>query len=67
MIEALRLCCQKGCPVCVFRSHREKRSSYAPKLGVRYDGEYRIEKCWCKIGKQVCFFFLIIIRCNLFN
>jgi hypothetical protein len=35
------------------RSHKEKRSSYAPESGVRYDGVYRIEKCWRKIGIQV--------------
>jgi len=41
-----------------FRSHKEKRSSCAPEAGVRYGGVYRIEKCWRKIGKQVCFFFV---------
>lgn len=35
------------------RSHKEKRSSYAPEAGVRYDGVYRIEKCWRKISVQV--------------
>lgn len=35
------------------RSHKEKRSSYAPQEGVRYDGIYRIEKCWRKIGTDV--------------
>lgn len=35
------------------RSHKEKRSSYAPQGGVRYDGVYRIEKCWRKPGIQV--------------
>lgn len=35
------------------RSHKEKRSSYAPESGVRYDGVYRIEKCWRKKGIQV--------------
>ncbi|KAG6470588.1 hypothetical protein ZIOFF_071662 [Zingiber officinale] len=35
------------------RSHKEKRSSYAPETGVRYDGIYRIEKCWRKIGVQI--------------
>ena len=28
----------------VVRSHKEKRSAYAPSEGVRYDGVYRIEK-----------------------
>lgn len=37
------------------RSHKEKRSSYAPEKGVRYDGIYRIEKCWRKKGMQVKF------------
>lgn len=37
------------------RSHKEKRSSYAPEVGVRYDGIYRIEKCWRKVGVQVYF------------
>lgn len=40
------------------RSHKEKRSSYAPEHGVRYDGVYRIEKCWRKIGVQV-FLYLV--------
>jgi hypothetical protein len=44
----------------VFRSHKEKRSSYAPEEGVRYDGVYRIEKCWRKIGIQVS----IILVCD---
>ena len=35
------------------RSHKEKRSAYAPEKGLRYDGVYRIEKCWRKDGKQV--------------
>ncbi|CAA0828962.1 Unknown protein [Striga hermonthica] len=34
----------------VARSHREKRSSFAPQDG--YDGIYRIEKCWRKNGAQ---------------
>lgn len=37
------------------RSHKEKRCSYAPESGVRYDGVYRIENCWIKIGVQVIF------------
>ncbi|PWZ16833.1 E3 ubiquitin-protein ligase ORTHRUS 2 [Zea mays] len=49
---ALRISCLKGYPVRVVRSHKEKRSSYAPESGVRYDGVYRIEKCWRKIGIQ---------------
>ncbi|GAU11725.1 hypothetical protein TSUD_74760 [Trifolium subterraneum] len=46
-------------------SHKEKRSSYAPEAGVRYDGVYRIEKCWRKIGIQghkVCRY--LFVRCD---
>ncbi|EOX99609.1 SRA-YDG - like 2 [Theobroma cacao] len=63
--EALRLSCQKGYPVRVVRSHKEKRSSYAPEAGVRYDGVYRIEKCWRKNGIQgykVCRY--LFVRCD---
>lgn len=51
---ALRTSCQHGYPVRVVRSHKEKRSSYAPAAeeGVRYDGVYRIEKVWRKPGQQ---------------
>ncbi|XP_045822617.1 E3 ubiquitin-protein ligase ORTHRUS 2-like [Trifolium pratense] len=65
MNEALRLSCRKGYPVRVVRSHKEKRSSYAPEEGVRYDGVYRIEKCWRKIGIQghkVCRY--LFVRCD---
>ncbi|WVZ62651.1 hypothetical protein U9M48_012371, partial [Paspalum notatum var. saurae] len=58
---ALRLSCLRGYPVRVVRSHKEKRSSYAPESGVRYDGIYRIEKCWRKIGIQVTTFSYIQI------
>ncbi|KAK7291156.1 hypothetical protein RIF29_06079 [Crotalaria pallida] len=54
MNEALRVSCLKGYPVRVVRSCKEKRSAYAPPEGVRYDGVYRIEKCWRKVGKQGC-------------
>ncbi|CAN4124126.1 unnamed protein product [Withania somnifera] len=63
--EALRVSCLKGYPVRVVRSHKEKRSSYAPDRGVRYDGVYRIEKCWRKAGKQgfkVCRY--LFVRCD---
>ena len=43
------------------RSHKEKRSSYAPEKGLRYDGVYRIEKCWRKVGIQVLTSLLITI------
>ncbi|OVA17365.1 zinc finger protein [Macleaya cordata] len=65
MNEALRVSCKKGYPVRVVRSHKEKRSSYAPESGVRYDGVYRIEKCWRKIGIQgfkVCRY--LFVRCD---
>ncbi|KAF6169743.1 hypothetical protein GIB67_004135 [Kingdonia uniflora] len=65
MNEALRVSCKKGYPVRVVRSHKEKRSSYAPETGVRYDGVYRIEKCWRKSGIQgfkVCRY--LFVRCD---
>nr|GMD07507.1 Kinase superfamily protein isoform 1 [Ipomoea batatas] len=37
----------------ISRSCKENRSSYALEKGVRYDGIYRIEKCWRKVGIQV--------------
>ncbi|KAA8529980.1 hypothetical protein F0562_034416 [Nyssa sinensis] len=63
--EALRVSCRKGYPVRVVRSHKEKRSSYAPETGVRYDGIYRIEECWRKVGIQgfkVCRY--LFVRCD---
>ncbi|XP_076956814.1 E3 ubiquitin-protein ligase ORTHRUS 2-like [Bidens hawaiensis] len=63
--EALRVSCKKGYPVRVVRSHKEKRSAYAPEKGVRYDGIYRIEKCWRKPGIQghkVCRY--LFVRCD---
>ncbi|EOA33735.1 hypothetical protein CARUB_v10019928mg [Capsella rubella] len=64
--EALRLSCKLGYPVRVVRSHKEKRSAYAPEEGVRYDGVYRIEKCWRKVGIQgsfkVCRY--LFVRCD---
>ncbi|CAM6037685.1 unnamed protein product [Sphagnum compactum] len=65
MNEALRISCKQGYPVRVVRSHKEKRSCYAPETGVRYDGVYRIEKCWRKKGiqgKQVCRY--LFVRCD---
>eukprot|EP00891_Asterochloris_glomerata_P000428 jgi/Astpho2/428/gw1.00011.32.1_t len=54
MNKALLLSCQKGMPVRVVRSHKEKRSAYAPTQDqpVRYDGIYRITHCWRKAGAQ---------------
>ncbi|KAK3008379.1 hypothetical protein RJ639_014087 [Escallonia herrerae] len=63
--EALRVSCKKGYPVRVVRSNKEKRSSYAPETGLRYDGVYRIEKCWQKVGIQgfkVCRY--LFVRCD---
>ncbi|KAI4323095.1 hypothetical protein L6164_022730 [Bauhinia variegata] len=63
--KALQVSCLKGYPVRVVRSHKEKRSSYAPEKGLRYDGVYRIEKCWQKVGLQgfkVCRY--LFIRCD---
>ncbi|KAJ7962104.1 E3 ubiquitin-protein ligase ORTHRUS 2-like [Quillaja saponaria] len=63
--KALKLSCLKGYPVRVVRSHKEKRSSYAPEKGLRYDGIYRIEKCWRKVGVQgfkVCRY--LFVRCD---
>ncbi|XP_028801856.1 E3 ubiquitin-protein ligase ORTHRUS 2 [Neltuma alba] len=62
---ALKVSCLKGYPVRVVRSHKEKRSSYAPEQGLRYDGVYRIEKCWRKQGLQgfkVCRY--LFVRCD---
>ncbi|KAH0992045.1 hypothetical protein GBA52_003528 [Prunus armeniaca] len=63
--QALRVSCLQGYPVRVVRSKKEKRSSYAPPAGLRYDGVYRIEKCWTKHGKQgfkVCRY--LFVRCD---
>ncbi|KAL6177710.1 hypothetical protein ACLB2K_049234 [Fragaria x ananassa] len=63
--KALQVSCMKGYPVRVVRSHKEKRSSYAPEKGLRYDGIYRIEKCWTKVGIQgfkVCRY--LFVRCD---
>ena len=48
-------------PLFLGRSHKEKRSSYAPEAGVRYDGVYRIEKCWRKKGIQAWILWLCSI------
>ncbi|XP_010496707.1 PREDICTED: E3 ubiquitin-protein ligase ORTHRUS-LIKE 1-like [Camelina sativa] len=64
--EALRVSCKFGYPVRVVRSYREKNSAYAPEEGVRYDGVYRIEKCW-QIARmhdsfKVCRY--LFVRCD---
>ncbi|KAF5202867.1 E3 ubiquitin-protein ligase orthrus [Thalictrum thalictroides] len=53
-----------SCPAFFF-NHMPSSSSYAPDKGVQYDGVYRIEKCWRKIGKQehkVCRY--LFVRCD---
>ncbi|AEE33468.1 zinc finger (C3HC4-type RING finger) family protein [Arabidopsis thaliana] len=61
--EALRLSCKLGYPVRVVRSTKDKRSPYAPQGGLlRYDGVYRIEKCWRIVGIQMCRF--LFVRCD---
>jgi len=58
--EALRRSCELGLPVRVVRSHKEKRSAYAPSAadaeagrGLRYDGVYRIVAAYRRPGAQV--------------
>jgi E3 ubiquitin-protein ligase UHRF1 len=67
MNQALKVSCEKGLPVRVVRSHKEKRSAFAPteEVAVRYDGVYRIAKCWRKTGEQgplVCRY--LFVRCD---
>ena len=63
---ALKVSCLRGLPVRVVRSHKEKRSSYAPTDPVvRYDGIYRIERCWRHAGTQgkaMCRY--LFVRCD---
>jgi E3 ubiquitin-protein ligase UHRF1 len=64
---ALKVSCEKGLPVRVVRSHKERRSVFAPNVDnpVRYDGIYRIAKCWRKTGEQgllMCRY--LFIRCD---
>ncbi|CAA7045881.1 unnamed protein product [Microthlaspi erraticum] len=63
--EALRLSCKMGYPVRVVRSEK-KCTAYASAKGVRYDGVYRIEKCWRKVGKQGVFKMCryLFVRCD---
>lgn len=67
MNKALKLSCTKGLPLRVVRSFKEKRSAYAPTVDtpVRYDGIYRIVKCWRTKGNQgflVCRY--LFVRCD---
>ena len=66
---ALKTSCELGLPLRVVRSHKEKKSAHAPDPAnpmVRYDGIYRIEKCWRKRGlnqpKLMCRY--LIVRCD---
>ncbi|CAA7045878.1 unnamed protein product [Microthlaspi erraticum] len=54
-----------GYPVRVVRSEK-KCTAYASAKGVRYDGVYRIEKCWRKVGKQGVFKMCryLFVRCD---
>ncbi|XP_024539605.1 E3 ubiquitin-protein ligase ORTHRUS 2 [Selaginella moellendorffii] len=63
--RALSVSCLKGYPVRVVRSSKDVRSAYAPQEGLRYDGLYRIERCWRKIGLKgflVCRY--LFVRCD---
>ncbi|GAX84579.1 hypothetical protein CEUSTIGMA_g12000.t1 [Chlamydomonas eustigma] len=67
MNKALKFSCTRGLPVRVVRSFKEKRSSYAPTVDtpVRYDGVYRILRCWRKPGNQkhlICRY--LFVRCD---
>ncbi|KAK1373260.1 hypothetical protein POM88_029453 [Heracleum sosnowskyi] len=47
------------------RLQRKKLPSYAPKSGIRYDGIYRIEKCWLKVcnkGRKIRRY--LFVRCD---
>lgn len=53
--KALKTSCERGLPVRVVRSFKEKRSAYAPtdaEQAVRYDGVYKIVACWRNCGQQ---------------
>lgn len=53
--KALLRGCERGLPVRVLRSYKEKRSAYAPtdpEWGIRYDGVYRIVAAWRHVGLQ---------------
>ncbi|KAL6177097.1 hypothetical protein ACLB2K_048623 [Fragaria x ananassa] len=44
--ESLRISCWMGYPVRVLRTHKDERSSYAPRVkGVRYDGRWGFKVC----------------------
>lgn len=69
MNAALLKSCTRGLPVRVVRSHKEKRSRFAPDpatgQGVRYDGVYTIAAAYRKPGAQgplVCRY--LFVRCD---
>lgn len=56
--KALLKTCERGLPVRVVRSYKEKRSAYAPTdeaCALRYDGIYKVVACWRIVGKQGLF------------
>ncbi|KAK2662221.1 hypothetical protein Ddye_000795 [Dipteronia dyeriana] len=49
----------------MYRSHKEKRSSYPHEKGLRYDGIYRMEECWAKVeiqGFKACRY--LFVKCD---
>jgi E3 ubiquitin-protein ligase UHRF1 len=71
MNEALRVSCERGLPVRVVRSAKEKRSAYAPAEDgaagppLRYDGIYMVTRAYRKPGTQgklVCRY--LFVRCD---
>ncbi|KAI8823104.1 PUA-like domain-containing protein [Fimicolochytrium jonesii] len=46
---ALKRSCETGAAVRVVRGWR-LGGRYAPREGYRYDGVYRVERCWCETG-----------------
>ncbi|KNZ48101.1 uncharacterized protein VP01_590g7 [Puccinia sorghi] len=58
MNASLRLSCDLKNPIRVIRGFKNS-SPFAPENGYRYDGLYRVEKCWREAGQsgfQVCKF-----------
>jgi E3 ubiquitin-protein ligase UHRF1 len=56
MNASLRLSCELKNSVRVIRGYKN-HSPFAPEDGYRYDGLYRVEKCWREAGQsgfQVC-------------
>jgi hypothetical protein len=63
--KSLLKSCERGLPVRVVRSFKEKRSAYAPtdpQWGVRYDGIYRIVASWRIAGNQGTYRFVSSFR-----